>query len=215
MALKLVIGNKNYSSWSLRPWLALKWTGEPFDEVRIPLDTPETAAAIRQWSAAGRVPVLVVDGKLTIWDSIAICEYLAERFPEARLWPKDPETRAVARSVSAEMHSGFALMRKHLSMDCRTRYPEREWPEAVAADLARVQQIWRDCRTQYGRGGDFLFGHRTIADAMYAPVVSRFLTYAVPMDDICRAYSEAILALPAMVEWFAAAEAETEVLINH
>jgi len=212
--MRLVIGNKNYSSWSLRPWLVLKQTGVPFEETRIPLDTPDTRRQILEFSPTGKVPVLI-DGDLTIWDSLAIAEYLAEQYPAAKLWPSDVKSRAWARSVSAEMHSGFMPLRSHMSMDLRAaRHGQGRTPE-VLADIARIVTIWRDCRAEYAVDGDFLFGAFTIADAMYAPVVSRFRTYGVPLDGICEAYAEAILALPAMQAWSQAAHAEVEDLPNH
>lgn len=207
--LTLVIGNKNYSSWSLRPWLALRVAGIPFQEVRIPLYRPDTLAELRAWSPSGLVPLLR-DGDLRVWDSLAICETLAERFPEAGLWPADRAARAVARSASAEMHAGFAGLRNAMSMNIRRRYPDKGRTPECLADIERVLAIWRDCRTRFGAGGDFLFGRFGIADAMYAPVVLRFQTYAVALDGVARAYAEAVLALPAMREWIAAAETEAE-----
>jgi glutathione S-transferase len=207
----LVIGNKNYSSWSLRPWLALKQAGIAFEEIRIPLDTPTTKADILKYSPTGKVPVFIT-GTTTIWDSLAIGEYVAEQAPH--LWPNDPYVRAVARSVSAEMHSGFPHLRQHLSMDIRARY-QKTFSSAVQADIDRVQQIWESCRQAYGAQGDFLFGDFSLADAMYAPVVMRFITYGVPQSAVCEAYSQAILALPAMQDWITAATLEVEDLPNH
>lgn len=208
MTLTIVIGNKNYSSWSLRPWLVLRATGAPFAEIRIPLRQPDTRARIMEHSPAGKVPVLK-DGGLAVWDSLAICEYLAEKFPAARLWPEAAATRAVARAVSAEMHSGFAALRRDLPMDIRGRVA-RPWSEDAAADIARVQQIWRDCRAAYGRGGRFLFGGFGIADAMFAPVVTRFRTYGVPVDGAIADYMEAVFDFGPMKEWCQASEAEPE-----
>ena len=207
MALTLVIGNKNYSSWSLRPWLALKQFGLEFEEVRIPLDQPETAARIRQYSAAGRVPVLLDDG-ITVWDSLAICHYLADRFPTLPWFPTAPAARAIAYSISAEMHAGFQALRQALPMNCRARFADWQITPAVQQDIDRITAIWQACRQ--GGEGEFLFGDFTIADALYAPVVSRFITYQVPLDPVCTAYAEAILTLPAMQAWQQAAEAETE-----
>ena len=211
--LTLVIGNKNYSSWSLRPWLAMKQAGLDFVEVRIPLDTPETRARISRYSPSGRVPVLIHDD-LTIWDSLAICEYLAEQFPGHGL-PEDRAARAIARSVSAEMHSGFSNLRQHMPMDCRARLPGQGRVPGVQSDIDRVTEIWRTCRQQFGAGGDFLFGQFTLADAMYAPVVSRFVTYSVELDETAKAYADAVWSLPAMQEWVAAAAAESEHLPEH
>lgn len=203
----LIIGNKAYSSWSLRPWLALKAAEVPFSEVVIPLSRPDTRENILKHSPSGRVPVLQV-GTLTIWDSLAICEWAAEAAPAAGLWPADRHARAVARSVVAEMHSGFAALRQHLPMDLKCRHPGRALPADVRADIDRVLDIWRSCRTRFGADGPFLFGRFGLADAFYAPVVTRFETYGVELDTACRAYSDAVLDLPAMREWRSAAEAE-------
>jgi len=207
--LVLVIGNRNYSSWSLRAWLALRHAGAAFEEVRIPLDTPTTREEILEHSPAGKVPVLH-DGGLTVWESLAICEYLAERFPEAKLWPEGREARAIARAVSAEMHAGFARLRNAMPMNCRAPLAGKGRAPGVDADIARITAIWRDCRTRFGAGGPFLFGAFTNADAMYAPVVSRFVTYAVALDETCQAYVAAVSALPAMKSWVAAARVEPE-----
>lgn len=210
--LTLVIGNKNYSSWSLRPWLAMKQAGLDFAEVRIPLDTPETRSQILQYSPTGRVPVLIHDD-LTVWDSLAICEYLAEQFV-GRWLPEGREARAIARSVSAEMHSGFSHLRQHMPMDCRARLPGQGRAPGVQSDIDRITEIWQTCRQQFGAGGDFLFGQFTVADAMYAPVVSRFVTYGVELNEIAQAYADVIWALPAMQEWLTAAAAESEYLAD-
>ena len=203
--LTIVIGSKSLSSWSLRGWLALKLSGARFDEVVIPLDQPTTRRRILAHSPAGRVPVLK-DGAVTVWESLAICEYLAERFPEAGLWPDGAEARAHARVVAAEMHAGFADLRRDMPMDCPARRPGEGQTSGALADIARVTEIWRHCRRRFGSGGDFLFGRVGAADAMYAPVVSRFVTYDVPLDEVSAAYREAVLALPAMREWLAAAD---------
>jgi glutathione S-transferase len=207
----LVIGNKNYSSWSLRPWLAMRHCGLPFREVRIPLYTPESKAQILAQSPSGKVPCLI-DGSLAIWDSLSICEYLAERHPRLQLWPDDVQARAVARSMSAEMHSGFQNLRTHMSMNCRGRFPGLGRTVEVAGEIERIQRSWGDARAKYVAGGPFLFGRFSIADAMYAPVVLRFRTYAVQLNPVCREYADTILALPAMQQWLADAEAETEVI---
>jgi glutathione S-transferase len=209
--LTLIIGNKNYSSWSLRPWLAMKQAGIEFEEVRIPLYTPETRQKLWQYSPSGKVPALLHNG-LTVWESIAICEYVAELFPDHNWFPKDREARAIARSVSAEMHAGFVNLRQNMSMDCRNRYPGQGMKPGVQEDINRITSIWRDCRQNYGKNGDFLFGNFTIADAMYAPVVSRFVTYDVQLEPISKAYADAIWSLPAMQDWVAAAIAEPEVI---
>ncbi|MBD3881348.1 glutathione S-transferase family protein [Phormidium tenue FACHB-886] len=209
LPLSLVIGNKNYSSWSLRPWLALKQTGTPFAEIRIPLDTPDTRSQILRYSPTGKVPVLV-HGDLVIWESIAICEYIAELFPDSRLLPADPEVRAICRAASAEMHSGFLPLRQQCPMDCRARYPWNGDSPELQADIDRICELWRSCRQTYGTGGDFLFGHFTIADAMFAPVVSRFVTYNVPLDPIASAYVDILWTLPNLQDWLAAATLEKE-----
>ncbi|HYQ91890.1 MAG TPA: glutathione S-transferase family protein [Candidatus Competibacteraceae bacterium] len=205
--LCIYLGNKNYSSWSLRAWLPLKQTGVPFQEVIIPLFQASSREQLHAHSPSGRVPVLT-HGELTIWESLAIAEYLAETFPVAQLWPSASAARAVARAVSAEMHAGFAALRTHLPMDMRQRYPGREWPVEVSEDIRRIVELWTDCRRRFGTGGDFLFGTFGIADAMYAPVVSRFVTYGVELDGIAAAYRDAIWAWPALKEWVQAAEAE-------
>lgn len=195
----LVIGNKNYSSWSLRAWLAMKVLGLPFEEKRIALYTDEAKAELLRYSPAGKVPILV-DGGTTVWDSLAILEYLAERHPG--LWPSDRAERARARSICAEMHSGFPSLRTHMSMNVRRRYPDKGRTPEVLAEIERIQAIFDAAR------GPFLFGAFGAADAMYAPVVLRFRTYAVEVRN--RRYIEAVLALPAMQEWIAAAGRETE-----
>ena len=195
----LVIGNKNYSSWSLRPWIALKVLGIAFDELRIPLYRPGSKERILGYSPAGKVPVLR-DGDTVVWDSLAILEYLAEKHPQ--LWPSDAAQRAKARSVAAEMHSGFAALREHMSMNTRKRYPGKGRTPAAMADVARIDEIWSQAREP------FLFGDFTAADAMYAPVVLRFRTYEVEVRK--KSYMDAMLALPAMREWIEAAEREPE-----
>jgi glutathione S-transferase len=207
--LTIVVGNKNYSSWSLRPWLALKATGAPFREVVLPLGTPEFAAGIAAWSPSGRVPALR-HGDLTVWDSLAICEYLAELFPDAGLWPADSRARAVARSVSAEMHSGFGALRENLSMNIRADRPGQGiGAPGVRDDIDRIRAIWRDCRAGFGAGGAFLLGSFGIADAMFAPVVARFRTYGVKLEGEEVAYAQAVWDHPAMQEWVDAARQET------
>ena len=209
--LTLVIANKRYSSWSLRPWLALTHFDVPFDEVVIPLDQAATSASIHEHSPAGKVPVLH-HGDITVWESLAILDYLADAFYDRVWWPTDPHAKAHARAVTAEMHAGFGPLRQALTMDVLTKYEPRTWEETVAKNIARVQDIWRDCRTRFGADGDFLFGAFTIADAMYAPVVTRFKTYAVEMDDVSSAYADAVMALPAMQTWIAEAAEEPWVI---
>ncbi|MEQ1888036.1 MAG: glutathione S-transferase family protein [Alphaproteobacteria bacterium] len=197
----LVIGDRNWSSWSLRPWLVLKQTGVAFDEAYVRLRQPDTRQQILQHSPSGKVPVLKHNG-LTIWDSLAIAEYLAEQYPHMQLWPVDAAARARARAISAEMHSGFQALRAHLPMDILGRFPGKGLDgEGVAQDVARIQQVWRDARSQWGAAGPFLFGVFSIADAMYAPVVTRFITYDVPCDTVCGNYRDNVWNMPAMVEW--------------
>ncbi len=210
--LKIHLGNKNYSSWSLRPWLVLKAIGVPFEETVIPLYQATSREAILRYSPSGRVPVLQ-HGERMVWESLAICEYLAESFPMSELWPGDPEARAVARAVSSEMHAGFQALRGHLPMNLRASVAGRGVTPAVQADIDRVTAIWRDCRGRFGAGnGDYLFGRFTIADAMYAPVVTRFRTYRIALEPEADAYCETIMALPAMQEWIAAARVEPMVV---
>lgn len=203
----LVIGNRNYSSWSMRAWLALRATEADFDEVLVPLGRPETGAEILRWSPTGRVPALH-DGGLVVWDSLAICEYLAEKFPAAGLWPEDPAERAAARSVTAEMHSGFAALRSQMPMNLRASRPLAERDPTVDEDIRRIVEIWESCRREFGAGGELLFGEFTIADAFYAPVASRFITYGVEPRGAAGRYMEALWALPAVREWAEAARAE-------
>ncbi|AXK39524.1 glutathione S-transferase family protein [Crenobacter cavernae] len=204
---KLIIGNKNYSSWSLRPWLVLRMLDEPFTEHQIPLYQADSKERIRAVSPTGRVPLLI-DGQLAIWDSLAIFEYLAECFPGARLWPLDREARALARAVSAEMHSGFLALRENCPMDITHEGKTLPNLPAVQADIERIVAIWENLRQRFQDDGPFLFGHFTLADAMYAPVVTRFKTYGVELPPASQAYSDHILSLPAMREWCAAARAE-------
>ncbi|MBW4575058.1 MAG: glutathione S-transferase family protein [Aphanothece sp. CMT-3BRIN-NPC111] len=207
----LVIGNKNYSSWSLRPWLVLKQLGVEFNEIRIHLYAPTSKQEILKYSSNGKVPILQHDN-LTVWESLSICEYLAECFPEAKLWPEDRQARAIARSISSEMHAGFTNLRQHMSMNIRASLPGKGREPGVTEDIQRIISIWQDCRQQFGNSGDFLFGHFTIADAMFAPVVLRFITYGVELDPALQAYTKTILSLPAMQDWVTAAKAETEII---
>jgi glutathione S-transferase len=205
--LRLVIGNKNYSSWSMRPWLLMRQLGIEFEEVQIPLRQPGSLERKLAHSPAGKVPILI-DGDLGVWDSLAIVEYLAERFPDKQLWPADSEARAFARSVCAEMHSGFASLRTRMPMNCRARRPEGGCGPGVQEDIDRIRDIWRECRTRHGAVGEFLFGEFTAADAMFAPVASRFQTYAVELDGVEAEYVQTILALPAVTAWTQAAREE-------
>jgi glutathione S-transferase len=212
MALKLVIGNKNYSSWSMRPWVALRATDVAFEEVFIPLYTGAAdKEKILSFSRSGKVPVLI-DGDVTVWDSLAIIEYAAERFPEARLWPEDRASRAHARSISAEMHSGFAALRNECGMNLHRPVKPIALSDDARANIARIQQIWTECRERCGKAGPFLFGAFSGADAMYAPVVHRFRTYAIEVAPEAAAYMETMMGLPAFQEWTRAGLAETLVI---
>jgi glutathione S-transferase len=209
--MRLIIGNKRYSSWSLRPWLALAHHEIAFEEVLIPLYRDGSKEAILRHSPSGKVPALI-DGETTVWDSLAILEYLAERFPELALWPRDPARRTLARSISAEMHGGFNGLRNELPMDLAPSDPGKARSAAAEADIARVTAIWRECRAAAGAEGPFLFGAFGAADCMYAPVVIRLDRYRVPLDPACRAYAHTVLDLPAMRRWVEAGMAEPWVL---
>jgi glutathione S-transferase len=211
MELKLIIGNKNYSSWSLRPWIAMKVAGIAFEEEVISLSATDFKARVGKVSGTGKVPALV-DGDVRVWESLAILEYLAEKYPRARLWPSDPAPRALARAIAAEMHAGFSPLRRHLPMNMWRPVMPRQLTPEVKANVRRIEEIWIDCRTRYGKGGPFLFGPFGAADAMYAPVVARFCTYAVEVAEAARAYMDAVMALPAWGEWRAAALVEPWVL---
>jgi glutathione S-transferase len=206
----IYLANKNYSSWSLRGWLMLKQTGATFDEFVIPLYEPQSRAEILRHTPAGKLPTLV-HGKVTIWESLALGEYLAELFPAAGLWPEDRAARAHARAISHEMHAGFLPLRRHFPMNMRKTFDRAVIPEAQA-DIDRITAIWRDCRKSFGSSGDFLFGSFGIADAMYAPVVSRLLTYKVPLDRESEAYAAAVTAWPAYQEWLAGARREPMII---
>jgi glutathione S-transferase len=205
--LKIILGSQNYSSWSVRPWIVLKQLGVPFEQVVIALDQPTTQGEIARYSPSGRVPVLI-DGDVTVWDSLAICEYLAEKFPDRGLWPKDAGARTVARSISAEMHSGFGAMREALPMNIRASIPKTGLLPGVTQDITRIQGLWTDCRRRFGASGPFLFGAFSIADAFYVPVVSRFRTYGVTLEGVPATYADTLWNLPATQEWVAAARAE-------
>lgn len=211
MAYTLVVGSKNLSSWSLRPYLAMRATGAAFEEVVIRLDNRETRAQIKKHSPAGRVPILKImegDKLITIWDSLAICETLAERHPEAKLWPEDWATRAQARSYAAEMHSSFAELRQTLPMDFARKLPTPGMTDSLKAEIDRIITAWSDALSRHG--GPFLFGSFSIADCMYAPVVSRFNTYGVSTPPAVQAYCARMMALPAMTDWMKAAQAEVD-----
>ena len=211
MSLTLIIGNKNYSSWSLRPWIALKVKGIPFAEKVIPLYEPGSREQVLQYAPTGKVPVLI-DGDEHVWESLAILEHLAERFPDAHLWPRDPRARSYARAVASEMHAGFMPLRRDCTMNMWLPPKPRPQSDEVMADVARIEALWSDCRARYGQGGPFLFGDFTAADAMYAPVVARFHTYGLPVGATSRAYMEAMMALPAWAAWYDAAMKETWIM---
>lgn len=209
MSLTLVIGNKNYSSWSMRPWIALRAAGIAFDELVIPLYAgDDSKRRILEFTPSGKVPALI-DDDITVWDSLAIIEYAAERFPEAHFWPKDRAARAMARSVSAEMHSGFVTVRNECGMNLHRPVRAKALSEDALANVARIQDIWSECRNRFGQGGPYLFGAFSAADAMYAPVVTRFRTYAIEMNAVAQAYMAAMEAHPAFRAWTEAGLAET------
>jgi glutathione S-transferase len=211
MALHLTIGNKNYSSWSMRPWFGMKVAGIPFEETVISLDAPDFKERLSKLSGAGKVPVLV-DGEVRVWESLAILEYLAETFPAAGLWPAEAASRAHARAIANEMHAGFLPLRRQCPMNIWRPVKQMALNAEAAANVARIDAMWSDCRARFGAVGPFLFGAFTAADAMYAPVVSRFHTYAVEVGAASRAYMAAVMALPAWAEWRAAALKEEWVL---
>jgi len=211
MALKLIIGNKNYSSWSLRPWIAMKVAGIAFAEQVISLNDPQFKRTVTAISPTGKVQALA-DGELHVWESLAILEYLAERFPDAKLWPHDPKSRAHARAIAAEMHAGFVPLRSECPMNFWRPVKKRELSVDAVANVTRIDAMWDDCRSRFGAGGPFLFGTFGAADAMYAPVVSRFATYAVEVGPRSRAYMEVVMGLAAWQEWKAAALQEPWVL---
>ena len=211
MKPKLIIGNKNYSSWSLRPWLLMQEAGIDFEEHRILLDTETTAAEIAAFNAGRTVPILQL-GDLTVWDSLAICETVAERWPEKQLWPVDADTRAYARSISAEMHSGFQMLRDCMPMNCRAMGRKVPLPDELAHDIDRVIAIWTHCHNHYSQDNGWLFGDFSIADAMFAPVVLRLRTYGINLPESAGFYPHRVLESEAMQEWLAAAECEIEVI---
>jgi glutathione S-transferase len=211
VTLTLLIGNKNYSSWSLRPWIAMKVAGIPFVERLIPLETPNFKATVSAISGSGKVPALA-DGVVHVWESLAILEYLAEKFPAAALWPAGGAARAHARTISAEMHAGFLPLRRDCPMNFWRPVKKRDLTPEAAGNVARINAIWSECRQRFGGSGKFLFGTFGVADAMYAPVVSRFHTYAVEVSATSRAYMDAVMQLPAWREWESAARKEQWVL---
>jgi glutathione S-transferase len=209
--MKLVIGNRNYSSWSLRPWIAMKTIGLSFDEVVIPMNQPNTRAEMLRHSPTGLVPTLI-DGGVTIFETIAILEYLNDKHPEAGLWPKDIGVRAHARAISAEMHAGFAALRRDCPMNIRRAVKKHIVSPEAAQNVERIDALWSDARKRFGKGGPFLFGGFSNADAMYAPIVNRLHVYDLPRSKTAQAYMEAMMALPAWQEWEAASRKETWVI---
>jgi glutathione S-transferase len=209
--MKLVIGNKNYSSWSLRPWIAMKQIGLSFEEIIIPMVLPTTKAEMLKYAPTGQVPILI-DGEITVFETIAILEYLNDRFPEAGLWPKAIEARAHARAISAEMHAGFGALRRDCPMNMRRPVRKHIVSPEAQKHVARINAIWTDARTRFGKDGDFLFGTFTNADAMFAPIVNRFHVYDLPRSNTAQSYMDAMMALPAWQAWEEASRAETWVI---
>jgi glutathione S-transferase len=210
--MQLIIGNYNYSSWSMRAWLLLTHFNLPFETIRIPLDTATTDEQIARFSKAGKVPVLI-DHATEIWDSLAICEYLSEHYLAGAGWPSDSLTRAQARSASAEMHSSFNALRAELPMNCRASRRVEIGPAALS-DIARVEQIWTELRQRHATSGNWLFGQFSIADCMYAPLAARFNSYQPDLSSVCQDYVDSILQHPAVITWYRLAEEETEVLVS-
>jgi glutathione S-transferase len=211
--LKLVIGNKNYSSWSMRPWIAMKAFGIPFQEIRILLDQPDTDTQIARHSGSGRLPVLIA-GEMSVWDSLAICEFLAEQFPDKDLWPQGMAARTMARCICAEMHSGFAGLRSAMAMNIRARFPGKGRTPHAQGDIGRICEIWETCLSHFGHH-HFLFGEFSIADAFFAPVALRFLTYDVSLAPALQGYVDRVASHPAVDEWVRQARAEPEVIAKY
>jgi len=207
----LIIGNKNYSSWSLRPWIWMKQAGIPFTEKRISLFVDTTRQELEPYFSNFKVPVLK-HGELLVWDTLAILEYLAEQHPQSGGWPADTRARALARSVSAEMHSSFTALRGAMPMNCRKHFPDFRYSQAVQADIDRISTLWAHCRSQYGAGGDWLFGEFTITDAMYAPVVMRLHGYDVKVTGVVQQYVDTMLGNPHVQDWIRAGREETEII---
>ncbi|QNM97333.1 glutathione S-transferase family protein [Chitinimonas koreensis] len=209
--MQLVIGNKAYSSWSLRPWLLLRQFGLPFEEILVPLFEAGSSDTILRYTPTGKVPCLV-DGAISVWESIAICEYLAERHPELPMWPRDPALRAEARALAAEMHAGFAALRQHCPMNVRRQYPPRSRPSEVGRDLARFSALIESLRARFAPLGPFLMGEFGILDAMYVPMATRCRTYSLELPSRAQGWVDHVLALPAMREWYEAALTESWVI---
>ena len=207
--LKLAIANKNYSSWSMRPWVLLTQAGIAFEEIQLKFSDEGRVRGIDTYSPTRQVPVLIIGGE-PVWDSLAICEAAAELFPDKHLWPADARARQVARSICAEMHAGFRNLRGAMPMNIRASHPGKGMSPAVQQDIDRIVEIWQSCRARYGAGGDMLFGQFTIADAFYAPVATRFRTYAVTLPPVAQRYADALLGLSAVQDWTAQARRETE-----
>ena len=207
----LVIGNKNYSSWSLRPWLLLKEKGIEFKETKISLYASESKAQILKLSPSGKVPAFEHNGTV-VWDSLAICEYIAELYPDVNCWPSDSNDRALARSISNEMHSGFLAIRNIFPMNCRVAITFNDITDELQSDIDRICEIWRSCRERYSQTGQFLFGDFTIADAMYAPIVLRFQSYGIKVGTLEREYMEMILSLPSLKDWVSEGILEKEII---
>ena len=207
----LVIGNKNYSSWSLRPWLWMRQAGIPFAEKRVALYTDTYTEELQPYFSNNKVPVLQ-DGELIVWDTLAILEYLAEKHPETHGWPADSRARAVARSISAEMHSSFTALRQAMPMNCRKVFPDFNYDDTVQKDIERICELWAFCRDEFGADGPWLFGAFSMADAMYAPVVLRFQTYDVGLSSIAREYVNTMLENPHVAEWIEAGINEPEII---
>lgn len=207
--LKLAIANKNYSSWSMRPWVLLTQAAIAFEEIQLKFSDTGKVEGIEPYSPTRQVPVLIVDGE-PVWDTLAICEAVAELFPHLHLWPADPRARQIARSVCAEMHAGFRNLRGAMPVNIRASLPGRGMSPAVQQDIDRIVEIWESCRARFGGNGELLFGQFTVADAYYAPVATRFLTYAVTLPPAAQRYADALLQLSAVREWMAQARRETE-----
>ena len=208
-SLKLVIANKNYSSWSMRPWVLLTQAGIAFEEIQLKFSDEGGVPGIEPYSPTRQVPVLIVDGE-PVWDSLAICETVAELFPQKTLWPADARARQIARSICAEMHAGFRSLRDAMPMNIRASLPGKGMSPAVQQDIDRIAAIWESCRARYAQGGELLFGQFTVADAYYAPIATRFLTYAVTLPGAAQRYADALLALPSVRDWMAQGRREPE-----
>lgn len=209
--LTLIIGNKNYSSWSLRPWVFMKHNGIEFKEKRIALFTENTDKELAQYNSDFKVPVLQ-DSDLVIWDSLSILEYLSAKYLDSNGWPNEERARAIARSVSAEMHSSFTGVRSELPMNCRKKFRNVKLSAAAEREIERIKSLWRRCRAEFGEQGEWLFGQYSIADAMFAPMVLRFDGYSIPLDGVERAYVQTVMQQPSIVEWVEAGKVEKEII---